>query len=283
MAKKLLLRLVHDRIVLAVIAANTLVLVLRGFPELRAEHGPLLFWLDYLFTAFFVAEMAIKLSARGAGDFFRDGWNRFDLVIVAVSTPVLLTPWWNAPDVSFVLAIRCARLLRLLRFLRFIPEHDRLWLGTKRALRASVGVFIGLAVYNLILGLLAYTLFSEVAPKYFENPILSVYSLFKIFTVEGWFEIPDYISAVAGSQLALLARLYFIFAVTTGGILGLSLANAVFVDEMTMDNTDELQDRVGALRRQLAAADQQRQAQLQELRQQLELVLERLDQESRLG
>ncbi|MBW2278695.1 MAG: hypothetical protein JRF63_14485 [Deltaproteobacteria bacterium] len=56
----------------------------------------------------------------------------------------------------------------------------------------------------------------------------------------------------------MLARVYFVMAVIIGGIIGLSLANAVFVDEMTMDNTvkletkvDKLLDEVRALRTQL--------------------------------
>ena len=51
-------------------------------------------------------------------------------------------------------------------------------------------------------------------------------------------------------------------AVVIGGILGLSLANAVFVGEMMMDNTqlledkvDRLTDEVRALREELVGRD----------------------------
>lgn len=43
------------------------------------------------------------------------------------------------------------------------------------------------------------------------------------------------------------ARIFFVVAVLVGGILGLSLANAVFVDEMMMDNTENLERKVDAL------------------------------------
>jgi voltage-gated sodium channel len=42
-------------------------------------------------------------------------------------------------------------------------------------------------------------------------------------------------------------RAFFVAAVLIGGILGLSLANAVFVDEMMMDNTEILEHKVNAL------------------------------------
>ena len=36
-----------------------------------------------------------------------------------------------------------------------------------------------------------------------------------------------------------------------GGIIGMSLVNAIFVDEMTMDNNDELSSKVDRLQAQL--------------------------------
>ena len=52
--------------------------------------------------------------------------------------------------------------------------------------------------------------------------------------------------------LVNMVRGYFVFAVFTGGILGLSLANAVFVDEMIVDNNDRLEKMVTNLREELA-------------------------------
>ena len=49
-----------------------------------------------------------------------------------------------------------------------------------------------------------------------------------------------------------LARFYFGMIVLLGGVFGMSLANAVFVDEMTMDNTDVLEAKVDELQAQIA-------------------------------
>ena len=50
-----------------------------------------------------------------------------------------------------------------------------------------------------------------------------------------------------------MARGFFVFAVLTGGILGLGIVNAVFVDEMVMDNNDALEAQVTALQDELRA------------------------------
>jgi voltage-gated sodium channel len=44
--------------------------------------------------------------------------------------------------------------------------------------------------------------------------------------------------------------------VLVGGVFGLSLANAVFVDEMTMDNTDAIEEKIDRLREELSELKQ---------------------------
>ncbi len=90
-------------------------------------------------------------------------------------------------------------------------------------------------------------------------------------TIEGWYEIPEKLEARAAAsdvvsnpgQFAVMARLLFVMAVFVGGILGLSLANTVFVDEMMVDNTgvlerkvDALSEEVRSLRRQIDESSQ---------------------------
>jgi voltage-gated sodium channel len=262
-------RLVAERLVFALIVANTLLIFLRGFDAVD-RAAPWLFWLDYGLTCYFMFELLVKLGLRGGAQFWSVSWNRLDFFVVLASTPMLLSPWMDWRDFGVLLVVRCARLLRLLRGFRVIPDSERLWTGVRRALRASVGVFMVMFIYNLILGLGASTLFAEAAPKYFENPALAMYSMFKIFTVEGWYEIPDYIAAQSSVGLALFARLYFTFAVITGGIPGLSLANAVFVDEMVIDNTNLVEDHVDALTEKVQQNQVKTQTAIAELTDQVE-------------
>jgi voltage-gated sodium channel len=255
--------LVHERLVMALIALNSLVLIFRGYEGWRDSTDDVLFWVDYALTAYFVFEIAAKLGLHRWRDFWSHPWNRFDFAIVAVSSPMLLAPMLDDGEVGVLLILRTVRLLRLLRGFRFIPDRDRLWSGIRRALRASVGVFLALVVYNVILGLGGNALFGAIAPAHFGDPLVSMYSLFKVFTVEGWFDVPDQIAAASTPAMGWLARGYFSFAVLSGGVLGLSIANAVFVDEMVMDNTnhvetvverrfDQLDDRLERLEARLA-------------------------------
>ena len=137
--------------------------------------------------------------------------------------------------------------------LRFIPNATQIWKGVIRSLKASVGVFLVLILLNLILAMGANLLFNEYSPEHFGDPYVAYYSMFKVFTIEGWFEIPDQLASQGLDEWNLfLVRSYFGFSVVVGGILGFSLANAIFVDEMTADNNDELEALVVELREELS-------------------------------
>lgn len=255
--------LIAERTSSCLIGINALALFLHGFYAEGTPGQRLWFAVDYACVVYFLLEIALRIAAAGRAAFFKSGKNWFDFLIVLISLPTLLTPLIGENLFSVVLLLRLGRLLRLFRLLTFIPDRENLALGLKRALRASVGVFLALILVNLILAIGATALFKEPAPDLFRDPFISLNTLLRVFTVDGWWEIPEALAARTESPfLAFAARLFFIVTVLAGGILGLSLANAVFVDEMLLDNSqmveeklDALAGEVRALREQLADKD----------------------------
>ncbi len=235
-----------DTVIFSAIVINTIVIFLMAFPDWSAE--PILLNLDYYFIIFFLIEALVKLFYLKPKGYFKDGWNRFDFFLVIVSLPSLLEGFFNFPDTSLVLLFRLLRLLRLVRLFRFIPNLNHIITGLGRALKASVFVLIALLFLNFFLALFTCYIYGGVVPEYFGDPMISLYTIFQMFTVEGWYEIPSLIAEKADSKWAGgFARLYFVLVVLMGGIFGMSLANAVFVDEMTMDNNKELENKIDDL------------------------------------
>lgn len=244
--------LISEKVVLTIIVINTIVLFLDAFPSIRKTRlSEILFWIDYACILFFVIEALLKIWTLNFSTYWRSGWNKLDLIIVLAGLPFLIGPFLpnvNLEAFSVVLLLRLGRFLRFWRMMRFVPNASHIWKGVIRSLKASVGVFLVLLGLNLILAMGANMLFHDIAPQYFGDPLLSIYSMFKVFTIEGWYEIPDQLAEedISTTQLVLM-RCYFSVAVLVGGILGLSLANAVFVDEMTTDNNDHLEEMVEKL------------------------------------
>ena len=248
---------VHEFSVFTVILINALALFLDAFPEIHSRTGPLLGWVDFFCLVFFIVELLFKSRGfREFSEYWKGGWNKVDFIVIIASLPVLIGPLiaHQLDDLAILLLLRLGRLLRFTMAIRYIPNATRILKGVARAMKASVGVLLILFVVNVILGLGATLLFGKIpeAHQYFGDPFRSMYSMFKVFTVEGWYEIPEQMAWLGVSQEVLIGmRAYFTFAVLMGGLIGLSIANAVFVDEMMADNTDQVEQDVKELREEL--------------------------------
>lgn len=245
----------NDIFILILIIVNAVVIFVLGFDLSNNTHLGLLL-VDNLITILFTTEIIVKIREYGRKEYFKSNWNVFDFVLVVLSLPTLIAFvfHFNMTDLSFVLIFRGVRVFRVFksfRFLKFIPHIDGVVSGIQRALKSSVFVIIGFAVYVFIISVLSYHLFGRSATEYFTDPFMSLYSIFKIFTVEGWYEIPDAIVA-GGSHLPnFFIYGYFIFILLTGGIFGLSLVNSIFVDAMVSDNNDELEAKMDEMNKKM--------------------------------
>lgn len=236
---------------LTAIVLNAAVIILWYFPEF---HGNVLLRsVDHIFIGLFALEAVAKIRHYGWRRYWKVWWNRFDFLIVLFSLPSLLENVELFPDASWLLILRLLRLVRVVRFIQFVPHIENIVNGLGRALRASVFVMILLLGLNVLLSVFTCHFYGDIAPEYFGNPLIASYSVFQMFTVEGWNEIPAFIVQKTDNPVyAGLTRFYFVIVVLFGGIFGMSLANAVFVDEMTMDNNDDLERKVDELREQIA-------------------------------
>ncbi len=249
--------IVREPIVLTIICINGLTLFLDAFPEVHAQAGPVIQWIDFGFLLYFLSEIIIKVRHSGSfKQYAADPWNIFDFVIVISSTPATFSLLFHigSEDLGIITILRLARILRLIRPLRLVPDGDKILRGVIRALKASVGVLLMLIFLNLILSMAATLLFGGIpeAREFFGNPFYSMYSMIKIFTVEGWYEIPEILAARGVSDGYVLGlRIYVAFAVLICGIFGLSIANAVFVDTLVSDNSDDLEEKVAQLHKEL--------------------------------
>lgn len=243
----LLFRLIiNDRIIMSAIIVNIIILFLLSFDNVNHQLS-FLEYLDNFLTIFFFFEMLIKVRVMGWRNYIASSWNKLDFIIVILTTPSVILMLFDLPDFSLLLILRALRVAKFFRFLKFVPNLNEILSGVGRALKASVFVLIAFFMYNIIISLFSCYIFKDIAPEHFGNALISCYSIFKMFTLEGWYEIPEAIAAKGSVQLEFFTKFYFIFIVVTGGVFGLSIVNAIFVDEMVSDNNDELESRISKL------------------------------------
>ena len=163
-------------LVMAVIIANAVILGMETSPRIMAQAGPLILLADQLCLAFFIAEIGLKIFARG-GRFFRSGWNVFDLAIVGAAL---------VPGSQTMSVLRALRILRVLRVISVAPRLRRVVEGFVTALPGMGSVFLLMAILFYIGAVISTKLFASSFPDWFGSLPLSAYTLFQIMTLESW-------------------------------------------------------------------------------------------------
>lgn len=239
----------NDKFILLLIAVNTVCIFIEGFQNVNPQIHRIAGIIDYAITILFIFELMVKVQALGLKNYLATNWNRLDLVLVLLSLSSLILPFTgnSERDFSYLLVLRISRVFKFFRFLRFVPGIEHLIAGVQRALRASIVVIIGFFVFIVVCALVSNNLFKEMAPEYFGDPVQSMYSIFRVFTIEGWYEVPDAVIKNQPSLAVFFIRIYFIFLLITGGLFGLSIVNSIFVDAMVSDNNDNLERKVDLL------------------------------------
>lgn len=248
----------NDKFILLLIAVNTVCIFIEGFQNVNPQIHRIAGMIDYAITILFIFELMVKVQALGPKNYLATNWNRLDLVLVLLSLSSLILPFTgnSERDFSYLLVLRISRVFKFFRFLRFVPGIEHLIAGVQRALKASIVVIIGFFVFIVVCALVSNNLFKEMAPEYFGDPVQAMYSIFRVFTIEGWYEVPDAVIKNQPSLAVFFIRIYFIFLLITGGLFGLSIVNSIFVDAMVSDNNDNLEKKVDLLTEEIRALKQ---------------------------
>lgn len=134
MTKGILKIVTNEQLVMLVVLINSAVFVALDIdPTLPERTGSWISWIDYFCVLFFVFEFLAKMKLLGFKGYIKDNWNKFDLVIVIASLPILIEPFigtlatmsW-APLFRLTRLLRLARFLRLSRILRYVQNVENL-------------------------------------------------------------------------------------------------------------------------------------------------------------
>lgn len=165
-----------QKFIVAVILLNGLILGLETSSGLMERFGAVLLFLDKVCLVVFVLEIAVKLTAYRL-HFWRNGWNWFDFLVVAIALVPGAGPW---------AVLRSLRILRVLRLLTVMPQLRKVVAAFVHAVPGLSGVIVVMAVFFYTMGVLATNLFGTAFPQWFGSLGESLYSLFQVMTLESW-------------------------------------------------------------------------------------------------
>ncbi|MEO1695322.1 MAG: ion transporter [Pseudomonadota bacterium] len=167
-------------LITVLILINAVTLGLETSEDAMARFGGLLEVIDFVILFVFTAEIALKFYAY-RWDFFKSGWNVFDLFIVTIA-------WMPATDGLSIL--RALRILRVLRLLSVVPQMRRVISAIGHSIPGMVAVIGVLGLVFYISSVLTTKLFGTHPDpnmqEWFGTIGASAYTLFQIMTLESW-------------------------------------------------------------------------------------------------
>jgi len=176
---------VFQNIILLLILVNAIVIGMETSQALMDRWGKLFTLLNGVFQAIFIAEIVVRMTACApqVRNFFKNGWNVFDFIIVGLSLLPAIGPLSTVA--------RIARLLRVTRLVTFSPEL-RLIIATMLKSISSIGhiaMLMGLFMY--VYAVAGVHLFSKIDPEKWGDLGRAGLTLFEIITLEGWVDFQE--------------------------------------------------------------------------------------------
>jgi len=162
--------------ILGVIICNALILGLETSKTAIQHWGYWLHLLDQVAVVIFVIELAIKLAVYRL-NFFKNGWNIFDFIIVTVT----LLPVGEGTTI-----LRALRIVRAFRLISIVPSMRLVIHALLSAIPGLVSVIALLSVVFYVGSVMATMLFGEQFQAWFGTIGASLFSLFQIMTLESW-------------------------------------------------------------------------------------------------
>ncbi|MEA3383166.1 MAG: ion transporter [Campylobacterota bacterium] len=203
--------------------------------QVAEPYGWLFYSIDMFITVYFLIEIIIKISAEERWqDFFKDGWNIFDFLIVVIT----LIPLENS---SFAAIARLMRIFRVLRLLNSRPELKKIIDMLIGAIPAIVDIVLLMFIIFYIYAIIGNFFFEELESGLWKDFLTAMLTLFRVLTFEDWTDVM-YEAMVLHSW----AWAYFVSFVIIAAFVFFNLFVAVIIDEMqkiNSEHTDEQLDR----------------------------------------
>ncbi|OLT59835.1 ion transporter [Moorena bouillonii] len=232
--------------VLSVIILASIIVGLETYPSFTAKYGTIVTFIEHLILGFFIAEIFIKIGAEASHpwNYFKNGWNLFDLfIVVALLLPI---------DNQYFIVLRMLRLLRVFRLISALPRLQILVRALLKSLPSMGYVFLLLCILFYIYGVAGTFLFAENDPMHFSSLPKSILSLFQVVTLEGWTDLMyiqmygcesygyDGIEALCTnpSALPLIGVLFFVSFVMLGAMITINLFVGIITSNIS-DSVDE--------------------------------------------
>ena len=204
-----------------VIVANAVVLGLETFPSVMSTQGATLVTLNNVFYGIFVVELILRFASYGRRpqDFFRNGWNIFDLIIIGGV--------WIPGVRENATLLRLLRLGRIARLLRFLPDARVLLATVVRSLPPLGSILVLTILILFIYGMIGWAMFGAALPDSWGTITRAMLTLFVLLTLENF---PTYLEEAL--TVTPWATVFFVSYVLVAAFVIFNLLIGIIINSM---------------------------------------------------
>ena len=221
--------------ILGVILVSAIIVGIETYPAFYQSHHSLLHTIDSIILFIFVIEITLKILAKGSRPwiFFKDPWNVFDFIVVGVC-------FIPGIDTHYVAVLRLARVLRVFRVISIFPKLQLLVNALLKSIPSMGYVIVLLALIFYIYAVMGTFMFGINDPVHFGNLHISMITLFKVMTLEGWIEIMniqfygthDPMAEYNSKPISYVSFIYFVSFILLGAMIIMNLFIGVIMNSM---------------------------------------------------
>jgi len=208
-------------VVLVVIVANAIALGLETYDGVEGRFGDTLDLVNDVCLGIFVVELALRIGAYGGRPwrFFRDGWNVFDFVVIAIA----FIPGIRESSTL----LRLARLARVVRIVRLFPDLRVLLAGVWRSVPPLFAIALATGMLLFVYGMVGWTLFDDELPDDWGNIGRAMLTLFVMLTLENF---PIYMEA--GMDVHPWSWVYFVSFILIAAFIVINVLIGIVLNSM---------------------------------------------------
>ena len=225
--------------ILVVIVANAVVLGLETYAWIDERYGDTLNLVNDICFVIFVVELILRIGAYGRQPwrFFRDGWNVFDFVVIAIA----FVPGIRESSTL----LRLARLARVVRIVRLFPDLRVLLAGVWRSIPPLFAIALATGMLLFVYGMVGWTLFADELPDDWGNIGRAMLTLFVMLTLENF---PTYMDA--GMEVHPWSWVYFVSFILIAAFVVINVLIGIVLNSMEEAREAErrkaVRERLGA-------------------------------------
>ena len=230
--------------IFVVILVNAVALGLGTYDSIEDDAGTLLTIVSEVCVGIFVIELVIRITAYGRRpqDFFRDGWNVFDFVVITAAF---------VPGVrESTTLLRLARLLRVVRIVTVLPEFRIIVRGMVRSLPPLGSLALLAVLLMYVYGMVGWILFHEGDPENWATLGDAMLTLFVMMTLENWPQIME-----SAQSIHPWSWVFFVTYIVLASFLLFNVLIAVVLSSMDAARAEDAR-LARKLRRELEEAEE---------------------------